>query len=139
MKTIKYVLLMLICLVCVGCQTTVPNPPTSGGTGVPPQTETPDNPTITVLPDRDYDEEPDSIDGVDVTDLSALKSALDSVNTNYALDTYVYFNELAIDRVNIIYDTFFYCKQTTLYNPKYIYQYSDDFGVNVSFTVRCGS
>ena len=133
MKTIKYIVLMLICLVCVGCQTTVPNPPTSGSTGVPPHTEVPTTPSSTVLPDREYDEEADSVIGVDVTDLSALKTALDGVNTNYALDTYVYFNELAIDRVNIIYDTFFYCKQTTLYNPKYIYQYSDDFGVNVSY------
>lgn len=131
MKNIKYVMLMLICLLLVGCTTTVPNtPPTDGETS---STEQNTPPSSTVLPEKEYNEEADSLEGVDVTDLSLLKNAFDSVNSNYAADTYVFFNELAIERVNIIYNTYFYCKLTTLYNSNYLYQFSDDFVIDNAY------
>ena len=53
----------------------------------------------------EYNEENDSVEGVDVTDLSQLKSIFDSINTSYVLETQTYFNVEAIKIINDIYET----------------------------------
>ena len=128
MKNIRILLLVLFSLMCISC--TVTTPDTNGGIDI----INPDDLPGTIIPsnpdDVVYDEVPDSLEGVDVTDLSALKLAFDKIGDNYLSKTKVYFNNLAIERVNKIYNTNFYCNQTTLYNANYIYQYSSDFVIN---------
>ena len=80
-----------------------------------------------------YNELPDSLEGVDINDLSALKAAFDSIGDNYLSKTKVYFNELALKRVDKIYNTNFYCNQTTIYDENYIYKYSNDFFIDSGY------
>ena len=142
MKNIKLLLLILVSLMCVSC--TITTPDTNGGIDYIPdngeldgdQTDVPDKPSPANPDDVPYEEAPDSLEGLtedDIKDLSALKKAFDKIGDNYLSKTKVYFNELAIDRVNKIYSTNFYCNQTTIYNPNYIYRYSSDFVVNKGY------
>lgn len=76
-----------------------------------------------------YDEQEDSLNGVDEKDLSALKDIFDSINNNYTQETQVYFNKDAVKRVNSLYDVTFVQKSTTLFNENYTY-ISDDDSIN---------
>lgn len=131
MKIARYVLLMIFCLLCIGCSQTVPDK--NDPSGFEGTTGTPGEATDINSSDVPYEEALDSLDGVDVTDLSLLKEALDSVGSNYTSKTHVYFNKLAVNRVNIILKTTFYCNQVTYYNENYIYRYSKDFVINKGY------
>ena len=76
-----------------------------------------------------YDEPIDSIEGIDVTDLSALKQCFDGIKNNYTQETQVYFNKDAVERVNTLYGVTFVQKSTTLFNENYTYR-SDDDSIN---------
>ena len=65
--------------------------------------------------------------------LIPLKEAFDNIGGNCKIESTVFFNELAIKRVNYIYDTNFYCNQTTLFDKSNLYRYSDDFYVNDAY------
>lgn len=65
--------------------------------------------------------------------LQALRETADGIGSNYVVETKVYFNDLAISRVNTIYETNFYCNQTSLFNENYLYRYSDDFVINDAY------
>lgn len=54
-------------------------------------------------PEKPYEESPDSLDGVDVDDLSALYSAFSTLNSNYTISYYSYFNASA---ARIYYQTY---------------------------------
>lgn len=57
------------------------------------------------IPNREYLENEDSVEGIDTSDLSLLKELFDSINKNYTLKTQTYFNKAAVNRVNKIYST----------------------------------
>lgn len=139
MKYMKILLLVLFCLICVSCNTTIkipnggvdtdiPNGGIDGGISNVPEVPSPVNPD-----DIPYEEAPDSLEGVDANDLSELKEALNKVGCNYSAKVKVYFNKLATNRVNIIYNTNFYNNQFMLFNENYIYRYSEDFVINTGY------
>ena len=80
-----------------------------------------------------YNEVADTTEGVDLTDLSLLKDTFDSINNNYQTKTIVYFNKLAVEQVNKIYRTKFYCQQTGLISSDYRYYYTDNFKGNSAY------
>ena len=139
MRKIQILLLILFSLMCISC--TVTTPDVNGGIDDIPNnggidddiTNIPERPSQANPDDVPYEELPDSLEGVDAADLSALKAAFDKIGDNYLSKTKVYFNELAIDRVNKIYNTNFYCNHTILYNTNYIYRYSSDFVINKGY------
>ena len=143
MKNIKLLLLILVSLMCVSC--TITTPEINGGVDIiypdnedldNKPTDVPEFPSPANPDDVLYEEAPDSLEGLsedDIKDLSALKKAFDNIGENYLSKTKVYFNELAIDRVNKIYSTNFYCNQTTIFNQNYIYRYSSDFVINQGY------
>ena len=104
MKKIKYLVMLSILLFCGACDVNVGgnNNPTIQPEPTPAPTipevtlPVPTEPADVITEEKVYDELPDSIEGVDVTDLSALKNAFDSVENNYSTETFVYFNELAV-------------------------------------------
>ena len=53
----------------------------------------------------EYNELPDSVEGVDVSDLTELKNVFDSINSSYTIETQTYFNPAAIRIINKIYET----------------------------------
>ena len=53
----------------------------------------------------EYDEAIDSVEGIDATDLSAIKNAFDSITSTYTIETQTYFNPAAIRIINRIYET----------------------------------
>ena len=65
--------------------------------------------------------------------LTSLKEKLVNVTNNYMVDTKVYFNDLALKRVESIYGDKFYSNITTMVNDNYIYRYSEDFEVNEAY------
>ena len=135
MRIIRFLLVILICLISASCQPIEYNPNDTGGNGNFPN-NSPFIPVDVIDGNLPYEEEADSLEGLseeEINDLSALKNALDSINSNYTSKTRVFFNALAVDRVNTIYNTNFYCQQTRLYNTNYIYRYSEDFGVNTAY------
>lgn len=71
--------------------------------------------------------------------VSKLKEAVDRIGSNCVVKTKVYFNDLAISRVNILYKTNFYCEQTTLFTDNYLYRYSDDLYINDAYYNLDGS
>lgn len=122
MKVIKYLLIILICTACVSCG--------EYDYDVPPEEDTEYDIVSNDLP---YTEAPDSLEGVDAADLSGLKTAIDAITNNYAVKSVVFFNRLTVKRVNIIYDTNFFCQQTTLVNSNYLYRYTRDFIINDAY------
>lgn len=132
MKKFLYLLLIVLCFVCTSCNNIVPdfktdeNKPSAG-------TPTPVQPEYDILPELEYNETPDSIEGIDVNDLSGLKTAIDAVGNNFASKTKVYFNSLAVGRVIHNYKKPFYCQITSLYNEKYVYQYNETFEHNIGY------
>ena len=134
MKNIKLLLLMLICLLCASC--TPANPPSGGNGGGGGTTNVPAEPSDVISSDLPYEETLDSLEGLseeEILDLSALKNVFDSVGSNYVSKTRVFFNKLAVNRVNIIYNTNFYCQRNTYFNEKYAYSYSNDFVINKAY------
>ena len=126
MRNIKVILVMLICLICVACQP-ITKPET-------PEVIIPTDSGDVVSTDIPYDEVEDSLEGLteeQISDLSDLKAAFDSVGTNYVSQTKVYFNALAVSRYHVKFSNKnFRCQQTILYNDKYTYKYTDDGLVN---------
>lgn len=137
MKKIGCLLLVLFCFLCASCSNIVPdykeNEETPVITPGGSPSDNPDQPSYDILPEVEYNEAPDSVEGVDVTDLSGLKSAIDKVGNNYASMTKVYFNALAVERVIYNYKKPFYCQVTSLYNKNYVYQYNQTFEHNVGY------
>lgn len=134
MKRVLYLVLIMLCFMCASCNQIVPsykeNPPTNSPDSNQPEI----NQTVyDILPDIEYTEAPDSLSGVDVTDLSGLKNAVDKIGNNYAANTKVYFNEIAVERVIYNYKKPFYCQTTSLYNEHYIYRYNNGFNVNEGY------
>ena len=130
MKKIKLILLMLICLLCASCEPVSPNNGNGGGTNIPAE------PSDVISSDLPYEEKADSLEGLseeEILDLSALKNAFDSVGSNYVSKTRVFFNKLAVNRVNIIYNTNFYCQRTTYFADRYSYTYSKDLVINEAY------
>lgn len=75
-----------------------------------------------------YNEEPDSLEGLsedEIKDLSGLVNAISSIGNNYTKETQVYFNKLAVERVNAIYDTTFVQRITTLFSGRAMYAYDE--------------
>ena len=100
MKKLTYLLLIVLCLMCTSCNQIVPSFKENqiiedSGSEEP----IPSQPTYDILPDLEYNEPADSLLGVDAGDLSGLKAAVDRVGYNYACQTKVYFNEIAVERV----------------------------------------
>ena len=62
----------------------------------------------------EYTEEVDSLEGVDASDLSALKEIFDSITNNYTIATQSYFNNAAVEIINDIYETNYIQGKTTL-------------------------
>ena len=87
MKNIKFLLLILVSLMCVGC--TITTPDTNGGIDIilpDDGTDIPDKPSPANPDDVPYEELPDSLEGLtedDIKDLSALKKAFDKIGNNY--------------------------------------------------------
>ena len=115
MKYIKYLLLILICVFCISCT---------------PDDDSPSKASDIISDDLPYEEVADSLEGVDELDLSGLINAVNAVGSNYATKTNVFLNRLAVNRVNVIYKTNYYCKQFALYDTDYVYRYSSDFYIN---------
>lgn len=65
--------------------------------------------------------------------LTSLKEELSNINNNYIVNTNVYFNDLALQRVESIFGNKFYSTMTTMVNNNYLFRYSDDFGVNEAY------
>jgi hypothetical protein len=65
--------------------------------------------------------------------LTSLKDGLSNMNNNYIVNTNVYFNDLALERVESIFGNKFYSTMTTMVNNNYLFRYSDDFGVNEAY------
>lgn len=82
---------------------------------------------------KEYNEPQDSLEGIDDTDLSGLKTAIELLGDNFKAESYIFFNELATNRVNTIYNMHFHSKITTLYTQNYIYRYTDDLYVNSAY------
>lgn len=66
-----------------------------------------------IIPEREYQAVDRDITGVDATDFSELKNALDAITNNYTIDTQTYFNMGANRRVNIKFDTNYFQTNTT--------------------------
>ena len=66
-------------------------------------------------------------------ELSELKLAFDNIESNYVSNTKVYFNELALERIKVIYGIDYQNEQTTYYSSNYIYRYSNNFIVNEAY------
>lgn len=122
MKFIKYLLIILICTVCISCG--------EYDYDVPPDEN---NPSDIVSSDIPYNEAPDNLGDADPKDLSELKTAIDAITNNYAVKSVVFFNRLTVKRVNINLDTNFFCQQTTLVNSNYLYRYTRDFVINDAY------
>lgn len=135
MRNIRFLLLFLICLICASCQPIAYNPNTGGNNGV----DDPIKPTVNydvISSQLPYEEASDSLEGLtedEIKDLSELKNAFDQVGSNYTSKTRVFFNSLAVERVNSIYETNFYCQQTRFYNVNYIYRYTEDLVIDEGF------
>jgi hypothetical protein len=86
-----------------------------------------------VAPERVYDEFPDSVDGIDVTDLSGLKTALNNTSLNYKKETKTYYNAEALRICNLNNGTDYVQETTTLVSENYRYTYSEDFKVNYGY------
>ena len=80
-----------------------------------------------------YDEPLDSVEGVDVTDLSALKEAFDNWGINYKKHSKTYFNDLALEIVNEIYNTYYIQDKITLCHENYRYVYNEEDSVNEAY------
>ena len=80
-----------------------------------------------------YDEPLDSVEGVDVTDLSALKEAFDNWGTNYKKHSKTYFNDLALEIVNEIYNTYYIQDKITLCHENYRYVYNEEDSINEAY------
>lgn len=65
--------------------------------------------------------------------LAPLKEAVDKIGSNYKSETTVYFNELALERIKVIYGIDYQTNQTTYFNENYIYRYSNNFIVNEAY------
>ena len=99
MKKLTYLLLIVLCLMCTSCNQIVPSFKENEIVEDPIPDETiPSQPTYDILPDLEYNEPSDSLVGVDAGDLSGLKAAVDKVGYNYACQTKVYFNAIAVER-----------------------------------------
>ena len=126
MKSIKVILTILICLICVACQP-ITKPET-------PDVVIPGDAVDVISSDIPYDEPEDSLANLteeEILDLSGLKTAFDSVGTNYVSKTKVYYNALAVSRYHIKFSNKnFRCQQTILYNDNYTYKYTDDGIIN---------
>lgn len=122
MKFIKYLLIILICTVCISCG--------EYDYDVPPDENTPSDIVSSDIP---YNEAPDNLGDADPKDLSELKTAIDAITNNYAVKSVVFFNRLTVKRVNINLDTNFFCQQTTLVNSNYLYRYTRDFVINDAY------
>ena len=136
MRIIRVLILFLICLLCASCQPIEYNPNGTGGNGNFPN-NSPFIPVDVIDGNLPYEEIEDSLEGLseeEIKNLTELKTAIDLVGSNYTLKTRVFYNMLAVDRVNTIYNTNFYCQQTRLYNSNYIYRYTDDLVINEGFT-----
>lgn len=81
----------------------------------------------------EYNEFIDTTEGVDLSDLSPLKNAFDSIGDNYKTKTIVYFNKLAVEQINKIYRTTFYCQQNGLITSNYRYFYTDNLKGNNAY------
>lgn len=81
----------------------------------------------------EYNEVTDTTEGVDLSDLSGLKSVFDSIGDNYKTKTIVYFNKLAVEQINKIYRTTFYCQQSGLISSNYRYFYTDNLHGNNAY------
>lgn len=80
-----------------------------------------------------YDEPLDSVEGIDVTDLSALKEAFDNWGTNYKKHSKTYFNDLALEIVNEIYNTYYIQDKITLCHENYRYVYNEEDSINEAY------
>lgn len=139
MKKVMMLILIGLCFVCTSCNNIVPNykEPTENETFIPDiGSGSEDGPQYDVLPDVEYNEIEDSLEGLteeEILDLSGLKEAIDSIGNNFASKTKVYFNSLAVERVIYNYKKPFYCQITSLYDENYVYQYNETFEVNTGY------
>lgn len=84
----------------------------------------------------EYNEEVDSLEGVDATDLSALKEKFDSITNNYTIATQSYFNNAAVEIINDIYETNYIQGKTTLVVENGHYTYDEDGYTNELYINR---
>ena len=112
-------ILSLICLGCflAGCGN-VNNSSSQSSTSIQPYTSN----TSSEEP-RVYDEEPDSTEGIDVTDLSDLYIAFNSITT-YRSDIKSYFNEVGLYDYYRHYKSNYIQESATLFDDEKCYSYS---------------
>lgn len=143
MRKISYLLILFILVISCGCQLLPEKSPF-----VPKEEETeepvtkdPLEPTVGEVPtekpiEPEYNEPADSVEGIDVSDLSKLKEAFDNVGYNYASETHVYFNSEAISQVYDLFGITFVSNQKACYTENYIYRYTDSFSINTAYINR---
>ena len=133
MKKFMYLILIALCFICTSCNQIVPDFKEGNGDGGTESTPIMPEDEYDVLPELEYNEAPDSVEGIDVTDLSGLKEAVDKIGNNYASRTKVFFNKLAVDRVIYNYKKPFYCQVTSYYAANYVYRYNQTLEVNEGY------
>jgi hypothetical protein len=102
----------------------------SSGTGSSEVSSTTSSEVSSTIPEKPYNEPSDSLEGVDASDLSALKDAFDNMSNNYKNESITYYNDEAVKVVNSIFKTDYIQDRTTLVNENYRYAYNEDGRVN---------
>ena len=97
-------------------------PGDEGGEEVTPDPVDPVNP---VIPEPVYDEEQDSTEGIDVSDLSELYSAFNSVGDNYTSKISGFFNEVGGYDYYRHYEKNYVCDKTSFYTENVHYTLPD--------------
>ena len=91
----------------------------------PENPENPEQPVDPVIPEPVYDEVPDSVEGINVEDLSGLYSAITLVNDNYTSTIKGYFNEVGGYDYYRHYQKNYVCDKTSFYTENIQYTLPD--------------
>lgn len=123
--SVHKILLLHLVLSCAACHFNTPEKSS-------PNSEISSEEYISVSSDTEsseveeiYDEEPDSIEGIDVTDLSGLYSAIGNFTENYTSIIHGYFNELGAKDYYRHYQKNYVCDKTSYFTERATYTISE--------------